>query len=201
MSELRKRPTGEVGSPGVPPGFSPTGDLGAELPQERQSARIPATEPASSGETVCIACKLPNGLILRNFHMEKRLRPMIGDVVAEVVEAIPDPETITLNGFSIDYEMLKKQRSLEKTLAGGFALTYGVPKDFWLRWLSANSDSAIVRNGLVFAADTEDRARGMARERAGVQSNLEPIDPDHPNDRMPKTPGIRMKIEAHTGSR
>jgi hypothetical protein len=61
-------------------------------------------------------------------------------------------------------------RHAEHQIVGGmegFALTFGVPADFWDRWLAQNADSDAVLNGLIFAHGKHGHAEGQAREKAG----------------------------------
>lgn len=60
----------------------------------------------------------------------------------------------------------------------GAALTFGIPRDFWERWLEQNKDTAMVRNGLVFAHGKRDGVVGEAREKRDLRSGFEPLRPD-----------------------
>jgi hypothetical protein len=68
-------------------------------------------------DAVTIACKLPNGLVLRLSAAGRRTGP----------------------------------RYVVKGSEGGYALTEGIPKDFWERWLRQNKDAPCVVKKLVFA--------------------------------------------------
>ncbi len=59
----------------------------------------------------------------------------------------------------------------------GVALTFGVPKAFWDRWLAANKDAMFVKNGLVFAHEQPASVEDMAKERVLQKSGLERLDP------------------------
>src|SRR5262245_24763495 len=58
----------------------------------------------------------------------------------------------------------------------GYALTHGVPRDSWERWLADNKNGPLVRNRIVFAANTAERAHDEARELRDLPHGLEPID-------------------------
>jgi hypothetical protein len=79
-----------------------------------------------------------------------------------------DGHAVTLNGKN------------SSNVIGGYGLTEGVDKDFFGKWMSANRDSAAVKNGLIFAQDRADSARSEAKERKGVKNGTEGIDPNKP---------------------
>ena len=145
--------------------------------------RPPATA-ATGTETVTVACKYPAGLLLRVFRTEEVQEPVMGGGWKTVQRAVPNGEPVRVNGPA---------RRLEEVLPwqvlGGYALTPGIPADFWAEWLRHNAESDIVKNGLIFAAPERDMAEGGARERASVKSGLEPLDPDN----LPRVG--KMKVE------
>jgi hypothetical protein len=157
--------------------------------------RQPATPPASSGDTVCIACKIPIGLKLRLFREETYYENVMGGGVKESVRHIPTGDEITLNGSAINIDAMRLNQGMDKIVVGGAGFTLGVPKDFWDAWLAANKDTDLVRNRQVWSASSEAGARARAREEASIRSGLEPIDPDNPHSRMPPSPFGGGKIE------
>ena len=75
-------------------------------------------------------------------------------------------------------------RDRPETVAGA-ALTHGVDKAFWDRWLDENKTSPMVVNGLIFAHEKVDFVKGKARENKALKSGLDPLVPDN-DPRMPK---------------
>jgi len=63
------------------------------------------------------------------------------------------------------------------TMIGGYALNYGIDKDWFDQWLDQNKRNALVMNRLIFAHESEDMVRGQALEQASILSGLEPINP------------------------
>jgi hypothetical protein len=155
----------------------------------------PTTPPASSGDTVCIACKIPIGLTLRLFRKETYYENVMGGGVKESERYIPTGDQITLNGPAINIDAMQRNQGMDKLVIGGYGLTMGVPRDFWDAWLAVNKDTDLVRNHQVFAASSERGARDQAREKAEIRSGLEPIDPEKPHSRMPPSPFGGGKIE------
>ena len=90
---------------------------------------------------------------------------------------------------------------------GGYALTPGVPAEFWNAWKEQNKDTEMVLNGLVKAQTDLDSLAADAAEHAHVDSGLGPLNPDNdrdgnPLDRRnprPATAGVsNVKQEART---
>ncbi len=80
---------------------------------------------------------------------------------------------------------------------GGYALTSGVPRDFWDKWLEQHADDPVVKNGLIFAHASIDGASGEAREKKAIESGFEGIDPDNPS----KKTGIRAVTKGERAAR
>jgi hypothetical protein len=157
-------------------------------PEERPN--VSARPRATTGETVTVCCKLPNGLVLHVDEMVEVTEPTpSGARMVRMARPIGDP--ITLNGCAINVATLMNG-GLDQPPVGGFGLTHGVPKEFWDAWLDQNKNTDLVRRGLVFATKNAASAHGMARERATeVRSGMEPVDPENlPREfRRQRTPG------------
>lgn len=126
-----------------------------------------------AGPLVTVACKMPNGLLLRLFRWEEFDEPVMGGGSKTVRRAIETGERITLNGYAVPFGEIPEQQ-----IAGGYGITHNVPADFWAEWLKQNGESDLVKNNIVFAhaksADTVSQAREYKKQRSG----LEPIDPN-----------------------
>ena len=83
----------------------------------------------------------------------------------------------------------------------GYALTSGIPADFWAEWLRQNQDTEMVRNGLIKAAATQHDVEAKAAEHADVQSGLQPLDPDgDPRNPKPMNAAIENVKRAQAGA-
>jgi hypothetical protein len=138
----------------------------------------------AASETVTVACKLPNGLILRNFAMEDADEPVLGGGTRVVKRAKQLPGQVVIKGNAVPFGVVPQHQ-----ISSGFALTDGVDKAFWDKWIKDNQDLDAVRNGLIYASPKRDFVEGIARENAKKRSGLEPMNPDK-DTRM----GPRMKI-------
>lgn len=119
-----------------------------------------AIEPKSSGKLCVVACKLPHGLRIQAYITRENVPPMIN----------PNIDPIVLAG------------SNNENAVGGYGFTPGVDADKFNAWLAENSTFPAVRQGLIFAETTFDRARDKAREQDAIANGFEPINPDKPGN-------------------
>ena len=142
-----------------------------------------------TGQTVTVACKIPNGLYLRVFEFVDHDEPVLGGGIRTVKTAVPKGEKVLINGPAVPFGVHPKHRIEE-----GYALTYNVDKELWDLWFEQNKDTDIVKNKLIWASEKPDNMRGFARENAARLSGMEPVTPG--NDyRVPKSPRFLSKIE------
>ena len=136
---------------------------------------------SNSGETVTVACKLPHGLLLRVFDMVPTREPIMGGGYREVQMARECSEQYIVKGNAHAQNMAPSA-----PISGGYALTFGIPKDFWDRWLKENESSDVVKNNLIFANEKSDYVQDEAEEKAGLRSGLERLDPNKPPKKLEK---------------
>jgi hypothetical protein len=121
-------------------------------------------------DTVTVASKLPFGLILHIDDMVEVREAMYNGGERTVMRARPRPEKYTLKGNAIDWA----PQAENPRLFGGYALTSGIPRDFWDAWLEQHKDSDLVKNYQVFAA-ARANTEGAAKEKSEIRSGLEPL--------------------------
>jgi hypothetical protein len=147
------------------------------IPSEEEAAAavksaMPSPARSSSSDSVTVACKIPNGLILRVFKMVER--PESGPLHSRTVKVSEQVgDSITIHGPAYATGSLPTY-----TIIGGYALTSNVPREFYETWQEQNKDSTFVQNKLVFAYESHDHAVGQAKELEKKKSGLEPIDPE-----------------------
>ena len=55
-----------------------------------------------------------------------------------------------------------------------------IPADFWAAWSRKYAEFPLLKNGLIFAQSTLDKATGQAREQAALRTGVEPLNPATP---------------------
>lgn len=153
---------------------------------------------AAGGDTVTVACSLPNGLMIQVYDVEE-IESVLpnGRVVKENVSTLNYAAgQVQLNGTAIDYAALAAgqvpdYRVIKGAVLGtGYALTPGVPRSLWEHWLHQNASSPLVLNRIVFAAGTEARAADEAREYKDLRSGFQGLNPAG-DPRVPSGRSIR----------
>jgi len=164
----------------------------ARLAEEAEAAKknFAVTNESNSTATVTVACKLPHGLILRVFRKVERQMPVMGGGFR--TESVHEPleQTYTVYGWSHP-----QNAAPHCTIVGGYAMTPGIPKEHWDLWMSQNKHSDMVKNQMIFAYDSMAKATGESKDRAGVKSNIERLDPNNLPSKQLKTSDL-MKREA-----
>jgi hypothetical protein len=137
--------------------------------------------PATGTDVVSVACKIPNGLILRAFQkVEKTESTPTGVRTYTQVEGIRGTEFAVAGPGQLNHQPARIVDFMGRNFPGGYAITKNVPKDIWTNWLKWNADTLLVKEGLVFAVPNPADAELEAKSNASITSGLEPIDPDHP---------------------
>ena len=131
--------------------------------------------------TVTVACKVPNGLILRLGTMETSPVPILGGGTRSEKRWRYDGAQVRING---------PKRAVEggdpsSPIANGYALTFGVPSEFMKRWMADNKDSDIVQKGLIVVHEKRDELKAMTAEHRDTRTGLEPMAQDD-DKRIPK---------------
>lgn len=133
-----------------------------------------ATENTTAGATVCVACKLPNGIEIMLYDMVDHNEPT-SNGYQTVKKARPRKgmKPIVLNGYEH-----KQNKAPKNQIQEGFGLTFNVPKAEFEEWVRVNAESDFIVNGLIFAQDGR-RANidVQVQEHRAVKSGFERIDP------------------------
>lgn len=146
------------------------------------------SEPTKNSKTVSVGCKLPHGLRLRLFKMEPFSEAVIGGGVRESKRAVQVGEQIVLKGYAKPFGS-----EAVALVVGGYAITPNVDREFIAEWLKQNAESAVVKSGLVFIQDGEQRARDEAKEKSALVNGLEALNPK----KLPNV-GMGFKVETFT---
>ena len=137
---------------------------------------------------IWIACKVPNGLLLRLFDMID-VPEMTPNGPRTIKIAQQRGEPVKINGSAVKFNTIP-----DHPIPGGYGLTQ-VRADFWEEWAEKNRDHDALKNGMLFAQVKPDAAADQARaqHKAGIRSGMEPLDPK----KLPPI-GLGMKIETAT---
>jgi hypothetical protein len=127
---------------------------------------------ATKNNRVTVACKIPNGLLLRVFNMVPA-REQTPTGFRDIEKAKQVGDTVKINGPAVPFG-----QALEHSIVGGYALTSNVDKEFFEAWLRQNEDHTAVKAGLVFAHGNLSVISDRAKEQKEVLSGLEPLNPD-----------------------
>lgn len=109
--------------------------------------------------TVSISCKTPNGILMQ-----------VGE------------NTVTINGWNAKESIIVPVGHIEKV-----GITEDVPTALWKAWLEKHKNHPLVVNGLIFAAETTNRAKAESKERKGVKSGAEALDQNAKVDGVSKS--------------
>lgn len=134
----------------------------------------------TGSDTVTVACKMPNGLKLRVHNMVDIDVQVMGGGVKIGKQAQWTGEEYVVRGPAIEFGM---QHPFP--VHGGYALTPGIPAEFWARWLEENKNAPYVKNQMIMAADRSDDIVAKALENHSRRSGLEPLRTDG-DLRMPR---------------
>ena len=135
------------------------------------SAR-PQTKPATGTDTVTVACKIPQGLTLQLHELRDVSEVGLGST-RTVKQFFPYGEPFVISGSAHAQNEGPKCRTV-----GAFAITHGVPKELWEKWMeqTGRSHPAVI-NGMLFAFPTVERVETVAKERRKLKTGLERLNP------------------------
>lgn len=139
---------------------------------------VTANKPTSKA-SVLVGCRFPSGLILRIYKMVSGTEVMPGGRTQTVKVAAPVAEA-RLRGYADPSKIIAIDPR------GRYGVTE-VDAGFFEQWLKDNAESDLVKNGIVFAADTEGDLKAKAKEMRGERTGLEPLAPgDKKDERISK---------------
>jgi hypothetical protein len=157
-----------------------------------EQADLRLSQVKTSSKTVIVGCKLPNGLILRIFQWLTQREPILGGGFREFTISKPNDEAgeYKLNGTAFPYGTVPNY-----LIVHGYALTSGIPEDFWKTWVEQNKQSDLVKRELIIAHRTTDSIKDHARDNRKLKTGLEPIDPDNPPPGFQRIKKVEKKYE------
>jgi len=143
--------------------------------------------------TVWVECKLPNGIVL---YREKDAKAPTGQKVRAEVEKLALDE----NGrIKTTANVVRLNGANSSRVIGGHGLTE-VPADFWEEWLATHQDFEPLKNGMIKAQPTRERAAAQALDEQKMPTGFEPIDPNKPGRGLAPVPKDEIKAAAAMSS-
>lgn len=130
----------------------------------------------NKSDVVIVGCKLPTGYLAELIPPPREARE------GSVTRPAPAGVRIKFNGANTvpsDSLIVVNPRVL------GYGRT-AVPREFWEKWLAANKDREIVKNGFIFAESREADFRAHVKEGLPEKTGLEGLTPEGNDARMKK---------------
>jgi len=142
---------------------------------------------ASTSRTVTVACKIPGGLVLQLQRPVERM---------EDTRDGPEPRTyhafygkrFWVLGPAYPVGTIPKGFPKQPMIEGGYAITRGIPADFWAQWIEQNKMAPFVEapdgaeHGMIFAYDDMESTVSAAKEQEKLLSGMEPLSTDVDKD-------------------
>lgn len=157
---------------------------------------------ASSSRTVTVACKIQNGMKLQLQKAVERMEDGPLGPKAKTYYAFHG-RPYYVHGPSYPVGTIPKGFPKQPLTEGGYALTTGIPMDFWEQWLEQNKLSSFVvapdgaEHGNIFAYEELESVVSAAREQDKMLSGFEPISQDMDKDGRLTDPRIPKPLNNH----
>jgi hypothetical protein len=138
---------------------------------------------SKSKRTVTVACKIPQGIILQLQRPAERMEDT-RDGPRPRTYWVKFGEIFFVRGPAYPVGTIPKGFRRPPINEGGYALTNGIPADFWEQWAEQNAKADFVvapdgaEHGMIFAYPDMEDAASAAREQEKLLSGLEPISTD-----------------------
>lgn len=169
----------------------------ARRPAEPAVAAPAVTGQRRSGATVTVACKIAIARLELQLQRKvqvweqtqagpRQISQYVKEGIVWVVRGTAYPAGQTPRGF-ID----------RPQMVDGYALTPGIPADFWEAWVEQNKLTDLVKSNLIYASPDRDDIAAFASDYTDMKCALAPLDmPQNESDpldaRVPRsmTPGV-----------
>lgn len=127
----------------------------------------------TTGETVTVACKMPNGIEIRGMVEATRSVPLHGGGMRDEKYFKHDGRVVKIYGPAKPFGQEARTR-----VVGGYALTDGVDAELFAQWIRDNKELPAVQEGMIFAMSNIEDAAQESRGNARLKSGLEPLNPN-----------------------
>ncbi len=160
-------------------------EVAAAEEEDREKPPLVQKRPvaAKTARTVTVACKIPPGLVLQLQREENRMEDT-RDGPRPRAYWVKYGRTYTVKGPAYPVGTPPKGFPKPPIIEGGYALTPGIPKDFWDQWAKQNEQAPYFQkpdgaeHGMIFAYPDMEDVVVAAAEQDKLLSGLEPISLD-----------------------
>ena len=143
----------------------------------------PKIEVAPSARSMCVACKIPNGLALQlQTPMPRIVSGKDGD--EKVTFNVKGGKVYYVHGPAYLNGGVPKGYPKAPMVEGGYAITRGIPVEFWEKWAKQNELAEYFvppdgcEHGAIFAYPDLDDVVSAAREQEKYLTGMEPLSTD-----------------------
>lgn len=162
---------------------------------QNESYKPKVVEPSTTGDTVVIACKFPAGVRLQLYKDGEVPSGLRGEAGQKLVPGkLPVGPPVVVHGPRYHIG-----GSPHCEIIGGWALTRGVRRDFWMQWVQDNSKLQLVTEGLIRAFDTIEDARIECRRDRNIKTGMEPLAPLEGDKRIKSITDKNLGVEVTPG--
>lgn len=129
-----------------------------------------------SNATVSVASKAPFDIILKLYDLVEQSEPVLGGGFRTFKQY---RERLGSKTFTIQGNSWPQNKGPHQQIVGGYAITHGIPKEFWDEWLKQNENADFVKNNMIFAHTEAASVTSKATDQTEIKSNIERLDPSN----------------------
>lgn len=140
-------------------------------PSREQRYEEPAPPPAT--DTVTVACSIPMGMTL---YLEEQIQ-----ISEAAFGGVKERTEWRKYGDPIHIRGPRRHSPGDDPLSpitDGYALTFGVQREFMETWFKQNATLPAVKNSMIIMHEKRTELKAMTKERSGQVTGLEPINPN-----------------------
>lgn len=143
-----------------------------------KSTKLPgASAIPASRATITVASKIDMDIEIRLCKpKEARVTGQFGSTVETI--NVPYGESYVIRGTSYPVGTVPKGFRKQPELAEDYALTHGIPADWFKEWLEQNAETDMVKNRMIFAAADSSEVESIGSDFRKLTSGLGPMVPD-----------------------
>ena len=132
-------------------------------------------EKKSTQSHVTVACKIAVAWFDLRICEPKEISENTQTGARKVTQWFPTGEVIRVRGTAYPRGEAPEGFPERPEMLMGYALTRGIPKDKWDKYLEANAKAPFIKSGMLRAFESTDQLKGYAEEHKDEMSGLEPI--------------------------